>query len=216
MIEKSLNKICKRNQDLIYKGIKLFLKDFKNQHTEYKVEGNLNDRIIIKRFVESQKDTIRFISKKRNKFKRDILSIENNINYLQKSYIELEKEREDKVRRLGLIEVNNTEDNEIEFEKLNDIIEAVNEIKRIEKQEISKVKNLRKNYDEFNKTSYEEEKLVGVFLDYIKKEFLKEKGTVVTSINSGYLTDFDLILNYEYISILISDMLSLEEEIMGG
>ncbi len=216
MIEKSLNKICKRNQDLIYKGIKLFLKDFKNQHTEYKVEENLNDRIIIKRFVESQKDTIRFISKKRNKFKRDILSIENNINYLQKSYIELEKEREDKVRRLGLIEVNNTEDNEIEFEKLNDIIEAVNEIKRIEKQEISKVKNLRKNYDEFNKTSYEEEKLVGVFLDYIKKEFLKEKGTVVTSINSGYLTDFDLILNYEYISILISDMLSLEEEIMGG
>ncbi|GAA0085135.1 hypothetical protein ACH36K_13000 [Clostridium sp. MB05] len=216
MIEKSLNKICKRNQDLIYKGIKLFLKDFKNQHKEYKFEGNLNDRIIIKRFVESQKDTIRFISKKRNKFKRDILSIENNINYLQKSYIELEKEREDKVRRLGLIELSNTEDNEIEFEKLNDIIEAVNEIKRIEKQEISKVKNLRKNYDEFNKTSYEEEKLVGVFLDYIKKEFLKEKGTVVTSINSGYLTDFDLILNYEYISILISDMLSLEEEIMGG
>lgn len=216
MIEKPSNRICKENQDFIYNGIKLFLKDFKGQNTEYKFEGNLNDKIIIKRFVESQKDTIRFISKKRNKFKRDILSIENNINYLQKSYIELEKEREDKVTRLGLIEVNNTEDSEIEFEKLNDIIEAVNEIKRIEKQEIIKVKNLRKNYDEFNKASYEEEKLVYIFLDYIKKEFLKEKEEVVTSLNSGCLTDFDLILNYEYLSILISNMLSLEEEIMGG
>lgn len=216
MIQKLSNKILKENQYFIYNGIKLFLKDFKGQNTEYKFEGNLNDRIIIKRLVESQKDTIKFISKKRNKFKRDILSIENNINYLRKSYIELEKEREDKVRILGLIEVNNTEDNAIEIEKLNDITEAVNEIKRIEKQEISKVKTLKNHYYEFNKASYEEEKLVYIFLDYIKKEFLKEKEEVVTSLNSGCLTDFNLILNYEYLSILISDMLSLEEEIMGG
>ncbi len=195
----------------IYKGTKLFLEDYKDKFTDYNLDRNINKNLLIRRFLESKKYEIKFINSKRNELKNKISNTENSIKNLENSFLELDKERE--ARIVSILKEGNKD---IDFESLEDIEEAVNEIKKIKDYEIKKLKKLKNQIKDFDESSTAEENLIRILLNYIKKEFLKEKDRMVKLLNSGVLKDVELILNYEYLSIIIDGMLNIEEEILGG
>lgn len=195
----------------IYKGTKLFLEDYKDKFTDYNLDRNINKNLLIRRFLESKKYEIKFINSKRNELKNKISNTENSIKNLENSFLELDKERE--ARIVSILKEGNKD---IDFESLEDIEEAVNEIKKIKDYEIKKLKKLKNQIKDFDESSRAEENLIRILLNYIKKEFLKEKDRMVKLLNSGVLKDVELILNYEYLSIIIDGMLNIEEEILGG
>lgn len=211
MIEEMKNNNYLKEYYFIYKGSKLFLQDYKDKFTDYNLEGNTNENLIIRRFLELKKYEIKFMNMKRNELKSKICNTENKIKNLENSFVELDKEREARV--VSILKAGNKD---IDFESLEDIEEAVNEIKKIKDYEIEKLKKLKKQINDFDESSKEEEKLIRTLLNYIKKEFLEEKDYIVKLINSGALKDVELILNYEYLSIIIDGMLNIEEEILGG
>lgn len=211
MGEEMKNNNYLREDYFIYKGTKLFLQDYKDKFIDYNLEGNTNENLIIRRFLESKKYEIKFINRKRNELKSKICNTENTIKNLENSFVELDKERE--ARLVSILKERNKN---TDLESLEDIEEAVSEIKKIKDYELKKLKKLKKQIKDFDESSKEEEKLISTLLNYIKKEFLEEKDYIVKLINSGTLKDVELILNYEYLSIIIDGMLNIEEEILGG
>ena len=68
----------------------------------------------------------------------------------------------------------------------------------------------------FNKASLEEENLVYKFLSHIKREFYKEKRKTINKLNFNNLNDMELILTFDYLTLITMKMICIEEDLLGG
>lgn len=205
---KKLEELILDDNTFLINGIKGFIKDYeKNNENKY-----LKESIYAKKIYESKKDTIRFIKDKRKEYKAKILFIENNINVLSNTLKDLEFERNIRADR---IKDAKTSDNEFK-ESLEDIEEAIMETNKIICSEENKIKKLREDYKNFNDTSLEEEKIVYIFFNYIKREYIKFRRNLIKVLNSNTLTGEELILTYEYLLIITKRMICIEEDLLSG
>ena len=189
-------------------GVKRFIEDYEKDSMNI----YLKESVYIKKIYESKRNTIRFIKSKREEYEEKILSIEKNITILSNTLKELELERNIRIEKIN-------EDNELDNnfqEKLYDIIDAISENKKIINYEKNKVKEIRINYKSFNDTSLEEENKVYIFFNYIKREFIKARRSIIKILNSNNLTELELMLFYEYLLILTKKMICIEEDLLGG
>lgn len=186
-------------------GISNFIKEYKNETI------NSNEKVYFKRYYDLKRNTITYIKGKRKEYKNKIIAVEKNINLLNKTFKELEIERN---VRCDEIKLNINSDAYIE--KLDDIINAINENKRIIMYENRKLDNLKKDYVDFNNASFEDETEVKTFFKYIKKEFLRERKRIIENLNSNNLNEVELILNYEYLLLITRKILLIQEDLING
>lgn len=208
MVKELEEKIIIDDNLFFLNGIKRFIEDYEKDSMNI----YLKESVYIKKIYESKRNTIRFIKSKRKEYEEKILSIEKNIIILSNSLKELELERNIRVEKIN-------EDNELDNnfqEHLYDIIDAISENKKIIDYEKNKVKEIRINYKSFNDTSLEEENKVYIFLNYIKREFIKARMSIIKILNSKNLTELELMLFYEYLLILTKKMICIEEDLLGG
>lgn len=198
------------NDDNIFwvNGIKGFIKDYE-KGTE---KIFLKEKINFEKEYDSKKATIKYIRDKRNSYKEKILSIENNIIILNNTLNDLEFERNLRAER---IKEKTKINNEVK-ESLQDIVDAIEENKKIILFEEDKIIKLREDFKKFNDASLEEEKKVYVFFNYIKREYIKFKRNIVKKLNSNALTEGELILAYEFLLIITKKMICIEEDLLGG
>ena len=191
----------------------LFLVEgIKNFINEYKKEKNsTNEKIYFKRYYDLKRNTISYIKSKRKEYENKIKIIENNINLLNKTFKELEVEK-----NLRYEEMKTYRNNNSYKEKLDDIIDAINENKRIISYENRKLNELKRDYENFNKASFEDERDVKIFFKYIKREFLRERKKVVEVLNFSNLNESELVLNHEYFLLITKKIILIQEELIGG
>ena len=135
----------------------------------------------------------------KSEYKEKILSIENNIIILSNTLKDLEFERNLRTEKI----IDNTNINNEVKESLEDIVDAIEENKKIIFIEEDKIIKLREDYKKFNDASLEEEKI-------------KFRRNIVKFLNSNILTETDLILTYEYLLIVTKRMICIEEDLFGG
>ena len=191
----------------------LFLVEgIKNFINEYKKEKNsTNEKIYFKRYYDLKRNTISYIKSKRKEYENKIKIIENNINLLNKTFKELEVEK-----NLRYEEMNTNRNNNSNKEKLDDIIDAIIENKRIISYENRKLNELKRDYENFNNASFEDERDVKIFFKYIKREFLRERKKVVEVLNFSNLNESELVLNHEYFLLITKKIILIQEELIGG
>ena len=191
----------------------LFLVEgIKNFINEYKKEKNsTNEKIYFKRYYDLKRNTISYIKSKRKEYENKIKIIENNINLLNKTFKELEVEK-----NLRYEEMKTYRNNNSYKEKLDDIIDAINENKRIISYENRKLNELKRDYENFNKASFEDERDVKIFFKYIKREFLRERKKVDEVLNFSNLNESELVLNHEYFLLITKKIILIQEELIGG
>ncbi|WP_288222266.1 hypothetical protein [uncultured Clostridium sp.] len=191
----------------------LFLVEgIKNFINEYKKEKNsTNEKIYFKRYYDLKRNTISYIKSKRKEYENKIKIIENNINLLNKTFKELKVEK-----NLRYEEMKTYRNNNSYKEKLDDIIDAINENKRIISYENRKLNELKRDYENFNKASFEDERDVKIFFKYIKREFLRERKKVVEVLNFSNLNESELVLNHEYFLLITKKIILIQEELIGG
>ena len=203
---KELEEIIIDDNIFFINGIKGFIKDYEKEIEDIYLKEN------VKKIYESKKDTIKYIRDKRKEYKGKILFIENSINILNNTLKELEFEKNLREER---IKDNTKIDNEFK-ESLEDIVDAIEENKKIISFEEDKIIKLREDYRKFNDASLEEEKIVYIFFNYIKREYIKFRRNIVKFLNSNILTETDLILTYEYLLIITKKIICIEEDLLGG
>lgn len=203
---KELEEIIIDDNIFFINGIKGFIKDYEKEIEDIYLKEN------VKKIYESKKDTIKYIRDKRKEYKGKILFIENSINILNNTLKELEFEKNLREKR---IKDNTKIDNEFK-ESLEDIVDAIEENKKIISFEEDKIIKLREDYRKFNDASLEEEKIVYIFFNYIKREYIKFRRNIVKFLNSNILTETDLILTYEYLLIITKKIICIEEDLLGG
>jgi len=189
-------------------GVKKYIKDYENN----KRDKYLKESIHIMKVYDAKRQTIRFINLKRKEYKEKVLSVENNIDILSKTLSELELEKNVRAEKIK-------ENNEIDAyskEKLEDIIYAIEENKRMINYKKNKLNKLRQDFKNFNDTSLEEENKVFIFFNYIKREFIKARKNLVDAINFRSLKEIQLILTYEYLLVITKNMICIEEDLFGG
>jgi len=203
-----LEELFINDNKFLINGIKGFAKDYKKD-----IENiNLNENNSIKKIYASKKDTIRYIIAKRKEYKVKISSIENSIIILSNTLKDLEFEGDlrSKRNRENIIEDNGDKEN------LEDIIDAIVENKKIIRLEEDKIEKIKEDYKKFNEASLEEEKLVYIFFNYIKREYIKFRRNIVKKLNSNTLSGAELVLTYEYLLIITKIMICIEEDLLGG
>ena len=189
-------------------GVRRFIEDHEKENKDI----YLKEIIYINKIYESKRKTIRFIKVKRKEYKEKMLSIENNIIILSNTLKDLELEKN--IRDIKIKECNEHDNN---FkEKLEDIIDAMSENKRIIDYEKDRVNDIRVKYNNFNDTSLEEENIVHIFYNYIKREFKKERRIIIELLNSNNLEEVELMLTYEYLLILTKKIICIQEDLFGG
>lgn len=203
---KELKEIIIDDNIFFINGIKGFIKDYEKEIEDIYLKEN------VKKIYESKKDTIKYIRDKRKEYKGKILFIENSINILNNTLKELEFEKNLREER---IKDNTKIDNDFK-ESLEDIVDAIEENKKIISFEEDKIIKLREDYRKFNDASLEEEKIVYIFFNYIKREYIKFRRNIVKFLNSNILTETDLILTYEYLLIITKKIICIEEDLLGG
>ncbi len=203
-----LEKIIIDDNIFFVNGIKGFIKDYEKETDKIYLKENIN----FEKVYQSKKDTIKYIRNKRKKYKEKILSIENNIIILSNTLKDLEFERNLRAEKI----IDNTNINNEVKESLEDIVDAIEENKKIIFIEEDKIIKLREDYKKFNDASLEEEKIVYIFFNYIKREYIKFRRNIVKFLNSNILTETDLILTYEYLLIVTKRMICIEEDLFGG
>ena len=87
---------------------------------------------------------------------------------------------------------------------------------RLIEVEKKKYEELKNKLDTFNDLSMEDERLVYLLFNYIRREFFRERKFILRMLDSEDLNEFDLILGFEYISIITKKTLLVEEELLGG
>lgn len=189
-------------------GIKGFIKDYEKETEKI----FLKEKINFEKVYDSKKATIKYIRDKRKAYKEQILFIENSIIILNNTLKDLEFERNLRAER---IKENTKINNEVK-ESLQDIVDAIEENKKIILFEEDKIIKLREDFKKFNDASLEEEKKVYVFFNYIKREYIKFKRNIVKKLNSNALTEGELILAYEILLIITKKMICIEEDLLGG
>ena len=208
MIEELEEKNDVNYEIFLIKGIKAFIKEHEKNTRDISIKENL----YIKRYYDSKIDTIRYIKSKRNEFRDKIRASENTIRALNITIKELDNERNLRFEKINYRD----EINNIDKESLEDIIDAISESKRIRDIEIIRLNDLKEQYLKFNKASLEEENLVYKFLGHIKREFYKEKRKIVNKLNFNNLNDMELILTFDYLTLITMKMICIEEDLLGG
>ena len=203
-----LEELFINDNKFLINGIKGFAKDYEEDIENINLKENNN----VKKIYESKRDTIRYIVAKRNEYKVKILSIENSINILSNTLKDLEFEGDLRYKRNR---ENRIADNEVK-ESLEDIVDAIVENKKIISLEEDKIKIIKEDYKKFNEASLEEEKLVYIFFNYIKREYIKFRRNIVKKLNSNTLSSAELVLTYEYLLIITKRMICVEEDLFGG
>ena len=188
----------------IEKAVKAYIKTY---YKENNIEGFSPNRII-----EDKSKTLKYIHKKRREHNGNLISIEANIKALENTYSELNIGRDE---RITLIK-NSKEFVLEEHKSIEDIESAMEESKRIIEMEKEKYEELKNKLNTFNELSMEEENLVYLLFNYIKREFFRERKYILRILNDDNLNEFDLILAFEYISIITKKMLLVEEGLLGG
>ncbi|MGG7144591.1 hypothetical protein ACQPVP_14200 [Clostridium nigeriense] len=205
MVQELEKKTYINDEMFLTNGIKAFIKDYERNISDI----SINESLYIKRYYESKLYTLRYIKSKRSEFKEKINFIEKNIILLNKTFKELEVEKDIRLEKMN-------EDSEISKEKLEDIRDAILEIKRILDIEMKKVNYIKEQFNSFNKSSLEDENLVYIFISYIKREFNKEKRKLVNNLNFNNLEDMKLILTFEHLKLITKKMIFIERELLGG
>ncbi|MBS4804285.1 MAG: hypothetical protein KH005_05280 [Clostridium sp.] len=141
-----------------------------------------------------------------------MISIERSINSLENTYIALDIEKNE---RITLVKNNRSFVLE-EHRGIEDIESAMKESLRLIEVEKKKYEELKNKLDTFNDLSMEDERLVYLLFNYIRREFFRERKFILRMLDSEDLNEFDLILGFEYISIITKKTLLVEEELLGG
>lgn len=179
-------------------------------NTYYK-DNNMED-FSYKKIIEEKSKTLNYIRKKRKEYKVKMRAIERSINTLENTYIALDIERNERI-----ILVKNGKGFVLEEHKgIEDIENAMEESLKIIEVEKGKYKELKNKLDVFNDLSMEDERLVYLLFNYIRREFFRERKFILRLLDNENLNEFELILGFEYISIITKKILLVEEELLGG
>lgn len=165
-----------------------------------------------KKIIEEKSKTLIYIRKKRKEYKGKMIAIERSINSLENTYIALDMEKNERITL-----VKNNKNFVLEEHKgIEDIESAMEESLRIIEVEKKKYKELKNKLDSFNDLSMEDERLVYLLFNYIRREFFRERKFILRLLDNQGLNEFDLMLGFEYISIITKKILLVEEELLGG
>lgn len=165
-----------------------------------------------KKIIEEKSKTLIYIRKKRKEYKGKMIAIERSINSLENTYIALDMEKNERITL-----VKNNKNFVLEEHKgIEDIESAMEESLRIIEVEKKKYKELKNKLDSFNDLSMEDERLVYLLFNYIRREFFRERKFILRLLDNQCLNEFDLMLGFEYISIITKKILLVEEELLGG
>ncbi|MDU5112014.1 MAG: hypothetical protein E6248_16410 [Clostridium sp.] len=179
-------------------------------NTYYK-DNNMED-FSYKKIIEEKSKTLNYIRKKRKEYKVKMRAIERSINTLENTYIALDIERNERI-----ILVKNGKGFVLEEHKgIEDIENAMEESLKIIEVEKGKYKELKNKLDVFNDLSMEDERLVYLLFNYIRREFFRERKFILRLLDNENLNEFELILGFEFISIITKKILLVEEELLGG
>ncbi|MBS5948741.1 MAG: hypothetical protein KIC47_00260 [Clostridium sp.] len=201
---KSIEKyISIESNRFIEKAIKAYV----NTYYKNNLEG-----FSCKKIIEEKSKTLNYIRKKRKEYKGEMISIERSINSLENTYIALDIEKNE---RITLVKNNRSFVLE-EHRGIEDIESAMKESLRLIEVEKKKYEELKNKLDTFNDLSMEDERLVYLLFNYIRREFFRERKFILRMLDSEDLNEFDLILGFEYISIITKKTLLVEEELLGG
>lgn len=201
---KSIEKyISIESNRFIEKAIKAYV----NTYYKNNLEG-----FSCKKIIEEKSKTLSYIRKKRKEYKGEMISIERSINSLENTYIALDIEKNE---RITLVKNNRSFVLE-EHRGIEDIESAMKESLRLIEVEKKKYEELKNKLDTFNDLSMEDERLVYLLFNYIRREFFRERKFILRMLDSEDLNEFDLILGFEYISIITKKTLLVEEELLGG
>lgn len=201
---KSIEKyISIESNRFIEKAIKAYV----NTYYKNNLEG-----FSCKKIIEEKSKTLNYIKKKRKEYKGEMISIERSINSLENTYIALDIEKNE---RITLVKNNRSFVLE-EHRGIEDIESAMKESLRLIEVEKKKYEELKNKLDTFNDLSMEDERLVYLLFNYIRREFFRERKFILRMLDSEDLNEFDLILGFEYISIITKKTLLVEEELLGG
>ena len=121
-----------------------------------------------------------------------MISIEANIKALENTYSELNIGRDE---RITLIK-NSKEFVLEEHKSIEDIESAMEESKRIIEMEKEKYEELKNKLNTFNELSMEEENLVYLLFNYIKREFFRERKYILRILNDENLNEFDFNISF--------------------
>lgn len=188
----------------IEKAIKAYV------NTYYK--NNNIEGFSYKKIIEEKSKTLNYIRKKRKEYKGKMIAIERSINSLENTYIALDMEKNERITL-----VKNNKNFVLEEHKgIEDIESAMEESLRIIEVEKKKYKELKNKLDSFNDLSMEDERLVYLLFNYIRREFFRERKFILRLLDNEDLNEFDLMLGFEYISIITKKILLVEEDLLGG
>lgn len=194
------------DDDLFFiNGIKSFIKEYKNE------KNVSNEKVYFKRYYDIKRNTMTYIKRKKKEYSEKIILVENNINLLNRTFKELEIEKNIRCETIKL----NVE-SDFYIEQLDDIIDAINENKRIIMYENRKLDSLKKEYDDFNNSFFDDEREVKIFLKYIKREFLRERKRIIEGLNSSGLNEAEIILKYECLLLITKKIILIQEELING
>lgn len=165
-----------------------------------------------KKIIEEKSKTLNYIRKKRREYKGKLIVIERSINSFENTYIALDMEKNE---RITLVKNNKSFVLE-EHKGIEDIENAMEEVLRLIEIEKKKYEELKNKLDTFNDLSMEDERLVYLLFNYIRREFFRERKFILSMLDNKDLNEFDLMLGFEYISIITKKILLVEEELLGG
>lgn len=165
-----------------------------------------------RKIIEEKSKTLSYIRKKRKEYKGKMIAVERSINSLENTYIALDMEKNERIT----IVKNNKNFVLEEHKGIEDIESAMEESLRIIGVEKGKYKELKNKLDTFNDLSMEDERLVYLLFNYIRREFFRERKFILSMLDSEDLNEFDLMLGFEYISIITKKILLVEEELLDG
>lgn len=165
-----------------------------------------------RKIIDEKSKTLSYIKKKRKEYKGKMISIERSINSLENTYIALDMERNERIT----VVKNNKNFVLEEHRGIEDIESAMEESLRLIEVEKKKYKEFKNKLDTFNNLSMEDERLVYLLFNYIRREFFRERKFILRLLDNEDLNEVDLILGFDYISIITKKILLVEEELLGG
>lgn len=165
-----------------------------------------------KKIIKEKSKLLDYIRKKRKEYKGKMIAIEGNIISLENTYIALDMEKNERIT----IVKNNRSFVLEEHRGIEDIESAMEESLRLIEIEKKKYKEIKSKLDTFNDLSMEDERLVYLLFNYIRREFFRERKFILRMLDSEGLNEVDLMLGFEYISIITKKILLVEEELLGG
>ena len=207
MLLEDIKKVILDENLFFINGIKKFINDFENKTIDIYSDKN----VYIKSIYDNKRRNLKFIRKKKEEYRRNIIVLDDKIKTLINSLKELQLEKD--TREKNSIKDKNF--NNLDKEKLDDIKEVIKENKRIINIEKNRLRKLKIEFEDFNNSSKQEERSVYILFDYIKNEYLNLRDDIIKSLSSKDIKSIELIITYEALSIISKKILCIEEDLLG-